>query len=284
MGKWVHQCEHSPLPHPFARVKPNVLRSDGGGLVRWRRRCYPGVSISCQRKDTYVHPLPIGLPFAVVTLVCVYACAGGVNQGETLSQIFSGMNYVFQVCWCNYFILQIKGFNCPTGTKYFFIPTKYKPSKEVTDIYYASYIIPKYGLPVLVTAIGTGLLVRFLQKQKNVRKAMLSEGPHTNRRKHGEPLDNLTVCLVAIAVCFFVFLIPFTVLASMQYTKIKTCTYLRILPSGVLLALLNSSVNFLIYFWLLPPFKKAIRGLCGGQESREQTNPSISTVSIENNV
>lgn len=126
----------------------------------------------------------------------------------------------------------------------------------------------KRTLPVLVTAVGTFLLVIFLPRRKHTRRTILTEGAsHTT--PNGANLDHLTICLVAVAMSFFIFITPVSVTGSIYYIfrfydttfTIELCTFYRISGLLFLIALSNSSAVFLIYFWKLPSFREAVKFL-----------------------
>ncbi len=104
-------------------------------------------------------------------------------------------------------------------------------------------------MPIVVTIVGTSLLVSFLQRQKSVRRTVLSEGRATQqRRERGAAMDDLTHCLIAIAVCFFVTIMPQTILIVIMYTSLYTCAFRKTIFITTAFAQLNSTVNFFIYF------------------------------------
>ncbi len=137
-------------------------------------------------------------------------------------------------------------------------------------------------MPALISAIGTGLLTKFLQKQKQVRRSVLSEGSSASKRKdQEEKLDNLTVCLIALAICFLLFLIPFTVSASLRVGDVEECAALRTYTITVSFTMLNSSVNFFISYWLLPSFRNAVKLTCGCLKNRQEETPETRATSGE---
>lgn len=127
----------------------------------------------------------------------------------------------------------------------------------------------RYILPVILTTIATGMLVRFIQKRKQKRR-MLSEVPcQIEAEVQGDKLDDLTFCLLAVAISFFLLVVPFAVLSVLLYTEYKACTLNQaraIIPN---FALVNSCINFFIYYWKLLPFRRAINEVFFTKVNRE---------------
>ncbi len=141
-------------------------------------------------------------------------------------------------------------------------------------------------LAMLVTIIGTALLVSFLQKQKKMRRKELSEGNVVNKQQQQQSsqLDSLTTCLVTLAGTFFVFCMPPACLSLVLYLNISNCFVYNAIRWGVCLGLLNSSTSFIVYYWKLPPFRKSVKRLvCSGvgNSSRNLSVSKVHTVSKE---
>ncbi len=145
--------------------------------------------------------------------------------------------------------LQIISYKCGTETRYMLFPTNYAGSQKTRIIYQSFVLVVKMVLPAIVTLITTFLLVVFLYKKKKFRKTLDTES-HTSKPSVDQ-LDDLTVCLEALAVYFSIFLPPLAVVSALVHTNITDCTYLRGIKHVVSLTLTNSGVNFFIYYWKL---------------------------------
>ncbi len=138
-------------------------------------------------------------------------------------------------------------------------PTNYSATQKTRIIYQSFVLVVKMVLPVIITLITTFLLVVFLYKRKKFRKTLDTQSHMT--KTSIEQLDDLTVCLVALAVGFSIFLPPLAVVSALVHTNITDCTYLRAIRHVVSLALTNSCTNFFIYYWKLSSFRTAVKEL-----------------------
>ncbi len=146
------------------------------------------------------------------------------------------------------------------GTKYIMFLTKYAASQQFNEIFFGISVFIRLILPVFETIGTTLLLVRFLQSKKQVNIALNQQG---QQAKH---MDQLTICLIGIAVCFLLFVFPYTVTAIFYYGNPTNCSFFKTSYTVFPLTLMNSSVNCGIYFWKLPPFKKAVKKLFQGNK------------------
>ncbi len=105
--------------------------------------------------------------------------------------------------------------------------------------------------------------------KKNIRKTVLASDNPSDFKRSDTQLDNLTVVLVLVAVCFVLCIGPVAIWATITFYVggVKPCSALDYAGAVVeLLVALNSSVNFLIYHTKIPAFRKAVRSiLCKGE-------------------
>ncbi len=140
---------------------------------------------------------------------------------------------------------------------------EYAPSQRVSEIYFGIAIFLRHILPVFITVIATILLVRFIQKNKKRRSSILSEGNLGKRNQNStNQLDDLTICLTTVAVLFLLLLVPHSLVSITGYTGKNPCSRRIALSVTFCSDILNSSVNFFVYYWKLPPFRRAVRAVC----------------------
>ena len=178
---------------------------------------------------------------------------------------------------------QVHNIPCPTGTKFVILLSSLAPSQTFREIYFGLSVFVRLGLPIMVTAVGTTLLVTFLQRRKKVRNKMLSEVPAiTKSELKSEQLDSLTTCLITVALFYFILIMPGTILGIFDATQVKSlltgrkgpCVFSKAVQVVHFLQLTNSSVNFLIYYWKLSSFRNAVRKTVFGCVSTKQSAES----------
>ncbi len=169
---------------------------------------------------------------------------------------------------------------CEDETKYILFPTKYVGPGLFRATYFAASVFLRNTLAVIVTCIGTGLLVTFIQKQKKIRRKELSEGEANTQQQQqqGEQLDSLTTCLVTLAATFCLFIIPLSCLSLLIYVNYSSCGLFTAIRWGVCFGLLNSSANFVVYYWKLPSFRKAVQNILRGVSKTFNGHKSVSEV------
>ncbi len=157
------------------------------------------------------------------------------------------------------------------------LPTNYAGSQRFRIIYQSFVLVAKIILPVVITLVATTMLVMFLQKRNHFRKALDSESDVTG--VSSDKLHDLTICLVALAVCFFLLLPPVAVTSALVHTNISDCAYLRAIRHVVSLAQTNSCINFFIYYWKLSSFRTAVKELfcCHTKQKQKIPKPAIFT-------
>ncbi len=170
--------------------------------------------------------------------------------------------------WCCH---QIGQFQCGEDTRYKLITSKFAASQQFIEIYFGISVCLRSIIPALGTIATTGLLVSFLQRRKQTNLASNQHG------QQAKQMDQLTLCLVIVAFCFLLFVLPYAVICVFFYTDISTCAYYRALYVVVSLTSLNSSVNFGIYFWKLTSFRKAIKKVFHGNKVSDISTLGSST-------
>ncbi len=179
-------------------------------------------------------------------------------------------------------LFQIFKTRCENKTVYFTEASKLGSNKLLQTVYQPFVESVSVACPVFITAVVTMFLVKFLIKQKNVRKTVLtSENPNDKRSQEREAqLDNLTVALVGVAVCFLFCVFPSAVygavMFSVSYPLCHAFWYTGVILEN--LTALNSSVNFLIFYMKLPAFRRAVKTFCGLRRDDALT-PSVSVIS-----
>ncbi len=159
--------------------------------------------------------------------------------------------------------------------------SKYSLGQKFNEIYFRVTVFLAATLPVIIITVATALLVRFIQKRQKTRQTMFAEAPSSVNQQQRHELDELTVCLTALAISFLVLVVPFTIWSNVSYTNIFTCSLLK---SGFVLLdfnLLNSAVNFFIYYWKLAPFRKAIQKVCHCKKNEDTDAPKSKVYSVE---
>ncbi len=173
-------------------------------------------------------------------------------------------------------VFQVLKVSCEETIRYFLVPTKYTGSLFFRTIYFGISLLLRNISPIFITCVATGILVHFIQQRKRIRKISLSEGTSTQQAQLREDqLEDLTVCLILLAVSFAIFVFPISFLSFLLYINITNCTIHIAFRWAVPFALLNNSVNFIIYYWKLPLFRKSTNALlrcCGGKELRSPEN------------
>ncbi len=155
---------------------------------------------------------------------------------------------------------QVQRVFCDGNLKYFLIPTEFAGPQIYRRIYFGITVVLRNTTPVVITCIGTCLLVHFIQKKKQIRKLALAEGPAAYRGKEKQ-LDDLTICLIALAATFACLIVPSSMFSLLLYINFTNCSVYKGIMWMVCFIFLNSSLNFVIYYWKLPPFRKTANQL-----------------------
>ena len=116
-------------------------------------------------------------------------------------------------------------------------------------------------IPLLVVAILTFHLVKFLYESRKLRISVLANGIYYQGEQSNVPIDYLTKVLTIIAFVYIICMIPGAIYAIVGIFIDKgSCTsafsyFVHIADS---LAFLNSSLNFFIYYLNIPTFRKCL--------------------------
>lgn len=120
-------------------------------------------------------------------------------------------------------------------------------------------------IPICVVVLFTYRLVRILMLRKQYRIKVLHRP-----RQHNE--DIVTTVLVVVAVVFMVCHIPmaiYPILRIVMTVSTYSChtTYMYLATSADVMALLNSAVNFIIYYPFIPMFRSTLKHMvCGSRQ------------------
>ncbi len=131
-------------------------------------------------------------------------------------------------------------------------------------------------LPMSVTLLLTIGLVRFLHKKKALRRNLMS----ADRVKAEKSTSTVTTVLIIIAVAFIVCHTPGTIYPILRITiEIpETCDHFFEYFTRIadLLSLLNSALNFFIYYPNIPSFRRKLRKLCSNCFGLNEVGPTRS--------
>ena len=128
---------------------------------------------------------------------------------------------------------------------------------------YKSTLYPLFRrfLPLILTSVLTYKLVRFLIERGKVRKTLLSTGLNTDNPQNVVDIDHLTKVLTMVALVYVLCLAPSALYPVVeQFTDVngENCNsplhYFVVISDT--LGLINSSVNFFIYYLNIPAFMK----------------------------
>ncbi len=165
--------------------------------------------------------------------------------------------------------------------EYFIEKTKYAANWKFEEIYFSITAFIKGTLPVIIITLTLGLSVSFFQRRQASRQTMFAETPSSVNQQQRYELEDLSKCFIALAISFLVLVAPYTVFSVMSYSYSNrvgvTCSFVKAHLVLLDLILLNSAVNFFIYYWKLAPFRKAIQKVCHCKRNDSPPAP-ISTV------
>ncbi len=142
------------------------------------------------------------------------------------------------------------------------LDSKYTLGQKFNEIFFAITAFMAATLPVIIITVTTALLVRFIQRRQKTRQTMFAEAPSSVNQQQRHELDELTVCFTALAICFLLLVVPFGLWSVVSYSMVYACPQVKVWAVLLDFTLLNSAVNFFIYYWKLAPFRKAIQKVC----------------------
>ena len=135
------------------------------------------------------------------------------------------------------------------------------------------YNLFTFGLPFLLLSIlNVRLVMAYRQLSERRRRRSL-----TSRRPSQIDEANFTLVMIVIVAVFVVCQLPARIVQIMWNYHFKSCRSLRfyIMELSTLLEVLNSSVNFIIYSFLRPQFRRHLTSSlfsCRPSEELPQTN------------
>ncbi len=170
--------------------------------------------------------------------------------------------------------IQIRRLDCEDGTLYIRLRTDLGKNAQFNSVYHALKTVLVHVTPVLVTMVTTGLLVRFVRQRKRERRAVLCKTGSGNV----DVLDNLTTCLIAIATCFLLLVTPHSVYSVLLRANFYPCAVVQFGWVTLTLGVVNSSVNFFIYFWKLVSFRRAVKKTIACRGDEPEAGGSVTSV------
>ena len=185
-----------------------------------------------------------------------------------------------------YFEYEIRELSCE-GQR-LFLPVK--TDLWQNDVYFILYrstftLIVRSICPLVITSTLTFLMIKRLQKQNHIRKGLLADPTLTNRRNTLRPLQ-LTKVLAMIAFAYVLCLSPaaiYPILRHFMETKSCTSFYNVFAVSTETLAILNSALNFFIYYPNIPLFRECLKEMfskCECRRNRTRVYPSKTSVKV----
>lgn len=206
------------------------------------------------------------------------------SQEYAEQKTVSNALFMLRRFWCGYmmtahdklnlFVFQIKQFQCSFGAIHKVLSTTLASDKALKEYYYGVKLLLVNLLPVLLLALITVIFISFLLRRKQERIMVLSQTDENSRK-----LDNLTLCLVSVAVSFLCLISPHVVYSVMVRVDFMPCVVMQMSYVTIYLSIINSSVNFFIYYFCLPPFRAAVKRsvrVCGGQQATEAMHQPLS--------
>ena len=133
---------------------------------------------------------------------------------------------------------------------------------DLYDTIYRDIIYPifKRYLPLVITSVLTFFLIKFLILRRNIRNDIfVTGGEHPN-----VPIDHITMVLTIIAIMYILCLIPGAIYPIMRlFMDTGSCdsVYYYFVMIADLLAIVNSSLNFFVYYLNIPAFRESFRSL-----------------------
>ena len=133
---------------------------------------------------------------------------------------------------------------------------------DLYDTMYRNIIYPvfKRYLPLVITSVLTFFLIKFLVLRRNTRNGIFVIGSqHSN-----VPIDHITMVLTIIAVMYVLCLTPGAIYPIVRlFVDTGSCdsVYNYFAMIADLLAIVNSSLNFFVYYLNIPAFRESFRSM-----------------------
>ncbi len=169
---------------------------------------------------------------------------------------------------------------CSFGSIYMTLRTPLAKDEAVNKYYYGVKMLLVNAMPTVLLALITVAFARFLATRKQERKIVL--------KQTGDKIstfDGLTHCLVSVAVVAICLVTPHLVYSVMVRAEFRPCAVRQMGFITQYLEILNSSVNFFIYYATLGSFRAGVGKslkVCGRETDgviQEQPVPQPATVS-----
>ena len=159
----------------------------------------------------------------------------------------------------------IKEINCH-GNNYVYKVTTTLGENEIYQILYRTILPPllKRYIPLVINMVLTFRLVRFLIHKKKLRHKLVLPEIHTSVKAKYTTVEPVTMVLTVIAASYIICLIPSAFYPFFPlFTETESCdslyNYFSVLADT--LAILNSALNFFIYYLNIPVFRKCLKNM-----------------------
>ena len=162
-----------------------------------------------------------------------------------------------------YFEYRIEEITSNRETYYFLTSTDLWDSFLYQLLYKTvAMVVIRRILPISITLIITILLVRYLYRRKDVRRKLLE----LDSKGSDQSGVSVTTVLIIIAICFIVCHTPGTIYPIFRISMdvLSNCDNFFNYFSTIadMLSVLNSALNFFIYYPAIPSFKKKLQKIC----------------------
>ena len=187
-----------------------------------------------------------------------------------------------------YFEYEIRQFSCD-GQRYYLAV---KTDLWENDVYFILYrstftLIVRRICPLVITSTLSFLMIKHLQKQNHVRKSLLADPTFTSRKRlRPLPSELLTKVLAMIAFAYVLCLFPGAIYPMLRhFIESNSCTsFFNVFAvSTETLAILNSALNFFIYYPNIPLFRECLKEMfskCKCERKRNKVYPAKTSVKV----
>ena len=133
---------------------------------------------------------------------------------------------------------------------------------DLYNILYRNIIYPMFKryLPLVITGILTFFLIKFLILRRKTRNGIfVTGGKHSN-----VPIDHITKVLTIIAIMYVLCLTPGAVYPIVRlFVDTGSCdsVYNYFAMIADLLSIVNSSLNFFVYYLNIPAFRESLMNM-----------------------
>ena len=159
------------------------------------------------------------------------------------------------------------------------------------DLYYIIYrsTLSPFIRTIVPLGLTSGLticMIRHLRQQNEIRKLLLLDNVSVARETKTLPSGGLMRVLGTIAIVYMVCLLPgavYPILKHFVLTGICTGFFNIFVMSADTLSILNSALNFFIYYPNIPLFRECLKEMfskCKCRRNRNKVYPSKSSVKV----